>query len=335
MVSQRNLPLRCTLLSLFYCLASQQVLAQHAASPSLATPAQPPQVIELLSATNGSGSWSWTGTVRFIPKPLGSLLVSGNLFGLSSASGSVDISASDRLNTTIHLDQIKANNYILGYPEVIYGYKPFGMPPSQLTPVLQLPLKLSSVPNLWLIADFSIDTRSDPSLALDCAYDLWLTKTPKPNDVHKGDIELMIWSYHRNLKPAGSPLDSSRVELTTWVNGQKTQMYWIAYLSGDSATPGSILVSFMPDQTPEDRADNPAFSSVNLGVNLRDVLTQLTRVVNSNIGWDTDSLQSLYLNDVELGTEFGTHADHAYFTWNLNRFRFVLGSPWSEPAGHR
>jgi hypothetical protein len=313
------------------CLSSgQRVIGTHPPQadkkPSINRPS--PKIITLIPQTNENNQWSWNGTVRSSPKPLAYSLVDGNLFGLKSSSGSTDISTQGNLHASIHLDQMSKQGFIIGYPEIIYGYKPFGPLLSKQTPQLQFPLKLAVVPQLWSIADYSVDTSKDPALAVDFAYDLWLTKDPSPTAIHKGDIELMIWTYHRNLKPAGALIKDSRVEIPTLINGSVKNIHWIAYLSNvDSPTRTSILVSFVPDEDGNGSAENGGFSKASVGVNVTEILKQMVCLVTKNVGWSSSYVESLSINDIELGAEFGSKDNHAVFDWEVLNYRYVLGLP--------
>jgi hypothetical protein len=253
--------------------------------------------------------------------------VDGNLFGLRSSGGTAEMWTEGGLHASIRLEQMEKRGFIIGYPEVIYGYKPFGALLSDQSPLLRLPLKLSEIPELWSFSDYAVISGKDPDLALDVAYDFWLTREPKPSTIRKGDIELMVWTYHRNLRPAGALIKDSGVDIPTWINGTLKKAHWVAYLSDvDSPTRTSILISFALDEDGSGGAENGGISQGLVGVNLKEILHQTVILVNRKAGWESSYVSGLFVNDIELGTEFGTNQDHAAFDWELKSYRFVIGS---------
>ena len=138
----------------------------------------------------------------------------------------------------------------------------------------------------------------------------------------------MIWTYHHNLKPAGVLIKDSRVEIPTLINGSVKNVHWIAYLSNvHSPTRTSILVSFVPDEDGSGSRENGGFSKASVGVNVTEILKQMVSLVTRNVGWTSSYVESLSMNDLELGAEFGSKDNHAAFDWEIDSYRYVLGWP--------
>jgi len=229
------------------------------------------------------------------------------------------------MNIAVRINNIQKRGFILGYPEVIYGYKPFGRLESAQDARLTLPLRIADFPQLSMETAYRIDDAADPNLPLDLAFDLWLTKDPRPDSIRKGDIELMIWLFHRNLKPAGVFLKDSRAAIPTQVQGETRALPWAAYLSNvDSPTRTSILVSFVLDINGEATQSDGGISSGLVAVSLKAIFDQMVEEVVRNVGWSRDYVRGLYVNDIELGTEFGSRSDRASFSWTLSHYSFIF-----------
>jgi len=82
---------------------------------------------------------------------------------------------------------------VIAYPEVIYGFKPWGVPEEQLvSSKLVLPQRLVELPKIIALVDYTV---LDSSTGLNLAFDIWLLRSRVPRPPRQGDVEIMVWLY--------------------------------------------------------------------------------------------------------------------------------------------
>jgi len=291
-------------------------------------------VITLVPAVDFKQPEQWDNKRRTKMLPMGCAAVDGNVWSLGAADGAVTISPGAGLHTSVNLQQIKHWGYIVGYPEVLYGYKPFGSINTRQSPKLAMPVQVGSIPTVWAVANYSIAV-PNPKLPVDFSYDLWVTQQLKPNNVQKGDVELMIWLYHRNLKPAGKLLASRRFTAPVWVDGKARNAVFDVYAT-DPNIKGhtSILLSFALRGDEAEGSLDGGISRAYLAVDLRAMLLQMVAVLSGEFGWNEQTMKAEYVNGVELGTEFAQLDNAATLDWTLDNYCLAMPAAVGGEAGN-
>ncbi|MGC9071292.1 MAG: GH12 family glycosyl hydrolase domain-containing protein [Acidilobus sp.] len=176
---------------------------------------------------------------------------------------------------------------VLGYPEVIYGYKPWGQTMTGESPALALPLKASLLPNITVYLNYTLDFTDGRG---DFSFDLWLTRAYKPSSVGQGDLEVMIWLYHSpGFVPMGYPRPNATFVAPMVVNGTAVNVTWTAYVA--RSIPWTYIALAL---TPPLMSGAVQFSLTQL---LAEASSLWQEVSNYSFG-------QLYLNDAELGMEY-------------------------------
>jgi hypothetical protein len=222
-----------------------------------------------------------------------------NMWNLKSADG---IAAMRYCNGTFYYDQNltniveqNPNSWVAGYPEVWFGYKPWASMGTRGAP---LPATVAGVMGSNLRISISYNISVEPSLPMDFAFDIWVTKSPNETSVGPGEQEIMIWFYYQNMFPAGSQV--GQVTIPVILNGKPTNMTFL--VSRQPSMPWEYIAFF---------ASTP-LKSASIEFRLADFIkaaAQYTSIANYSEMW---------VDDVELGSEFGSpFTTSAALSWSL------------------
>ena len=255
--------------------------------------------------------------------------INANLWNIpTNADASVvwDYNSSTGLTVTVdfsNVTEITPSDVVAGYPSLSYGQTFYGGQNTSNPNVLSLPILVSSLVTqpMWLSDTYSIS--NSKNIPFDFSYDIFLTPQPAtstslgPSSLG-GGLELMIWTDWHGIGPSsytGQPVASYYLE--TSINGQMVNEEWNVYEGpGGSGTP---CVTF--------ELANP-MSSGSVSVNLSQVLADLgnTAIANAD-GISASELNSLYLDNIQLGSEFGDPGKGTYsYSWTLQDFS-INGDP--------
>lgn len=196
--------------------------------------------------------------------------------------------------------------WVLGYPEVYYGNKPWNGNRATDGEVL-LPEKVGNLNNFSITLNY--DIQHAKGLPVNLSLDSWLTKDKwRSTGIYSDEVEIMVWLYYDYLQPAGSKI--SEISVPIIVNGKyvdATFEIWqgyigwkyIAFKIKDPIKAGEIRIPFLP------------------------FINEVKNIVIPN------DYNSLYLEDVEVGTEFGSpNTSSANLSWVLSKF-FLNTNPSS------
>ncbi|WP_297514510.1 cellulase family glycosylhydrolase [Thermococcus sp.] len=191
-----------------------------------------------------------------------------------------------------------AGGWVHGYPEIWYGNKPWNSYNATDGPV-PLPRKISELKNFYVTLSYNLS--HEKGLPVDLAIESWLTRDKwRSTGIKSDEQELMIWLYYDGLQPAGSKVGEIMVPIL--LNGKEKNVtfeVWTGnigweYIAFRIKTPikaGNVTLPYGP------------FISVAMNItSLKDY-------------------SSLYLEDVEVGTEFGSpDTKSAKLNWTFNEF---------------
>ena len=216
-------------------------------------------------------------------------------------------------NGTLHyvqaLDNIVLRNpgsWVHGYPEIFYGNKPWNQYNATDGPV-QLPARVTDLNNFYVTVSYRLNP--EPGLPVNLAIESWLTRDQwRSTGIQYNEQEVMIWLYYDGLQPAGSKVGEIVVPII--VNGTEvnaTFEVWKAFIGWEYiafriTTPikaGTVTLPYSP--------------FISTAANITD-LTDYT---------------SLYLEDVEVGTEYGSPSTtSAHMEWWIYQFNLT---PTGDP----
>jgi hypothetical protein len=333
MFPSRHLHLASRLIPAAALLCAATVPMQAATTPCLVQTAYA-NTVQLIPSTAPNLTWSWSSAAPTTLRSAGCAEITANLWSTPSAHGTVTMALAPALQTSVALTQITGTTGIVGYPELIYGYKPFGPLTTSQSPAMLFPIALNKLPNVWLMTDYKMSV-SDSNLPSNLAYDLWITQAYKGTGVKKGDIELMIWLYRNDDQPAGKlqPLETFTTPL--WVNGTLQNGTFDVY-AADPTLPNhtSELVTFVLRGAAGQGAGvvSGGYSGGVVGFNLLPFFTQVQRTLSAAYGWSAGTVNAEYLNGIEFGTEFTPDKQQANFSWVLNHMCMVMPKTTAVPV---
>jgi hypothetical protein len=304
-------------------LCAATVQAQAATTPCLVQTAYA-NTIQLIASAAPNLTWTWNSAAPTTLRSAGCAEFTANLWSTPSASGKVTMALTPALQTNVGLTQITGVTGIVGYPEIIYGYKPFGPLTTSQSPAMLFPIALNKLPNVWLMTDYTMSI-SDANLPANLAYDLWITQAYKGTSVKKGDVELMIWLYRNDDQPSGKLQPLQTFTTPMWINGTLQNAIFDVY-TADPTLPNhtSELVTFVLRGAAGQGGVSGGYSRGVVGFNLLPFLSQVERTLSAAYGWSATALSAEYLNGIEFGTEFTPDKQQANFSWVLNHMCLVM-----------
>ncbi|MCX7820828.1 MAG: hypothetical protein N2258_04045 [Brevinematales bacterium] len=197
----------------------------------------------------------------------------------------------DTIEFFAELSDIKQKNpsgWVLGYPEVFYGFKPWVSNGLSIDK-WKLPEQVKDLQNI--VFKFGYEIWYKDNLPINLAMETWITKEKYPSSVKEGEVEIMVWLYYNILGPAGFKI--GEVEIPIKINGKEKKMsweIWYAKMTWD-------YVAFKP-VIPFDKAvvEVPIKPFVS---KTREILANYSERVKVN------DFDKMYFEVWEVGTEFG------------------------------
>ncbi len=216
-------------------------------------------------------------------------------------------------NGTLHyvqaLDNIVLRNpgsWVHGYPEIFYGNKPWNQYSATDGPV-PLPARVTNLNNFYVTVSYSLNP--EPGLPVNLAIESWLTRDQwRSAGIQPDEQEIMIWLYYDGLQPAGSkageiivPIIVNGTEVNATFEVWKAFIGW-EYIAFRITTPikaGTVTLPYSP--------------FISTAANITDLA----------------DYTSLYLEDVEVGTEYGSPSTtSAHMEWWIYQFNLT---PTGDP----
>lgn len=258
-------------------------------------------------------------TAPFNTANMTSAKLMSNLYNLHSASGGVMLNYDSAQGLVISANMSgithSYSGYDTGYPEVLYASKPwYGLYAPQSSS-LALPIPLNSLPQITSIVNYTAATPNSLT-PFDYSYDIYLTRDYKPSSVGPGnELEVMVWLDRNAAVPAGTL--NRTITLPTLLNGTVKDEAWQVWVYGSGSD-----ISFMLQN---------AVAAGQVGM----PLTSILEYINSNMStsWLNGSLNNYYLNDIELGMEFGSPSSSAAdVNVEMQRYYYMVQPYASKPA---
>jgi hypothetical protein len=155
-----------------------------------------------------------------------------NFWNIESYEGKTFLKFSkktDSIEFYAELSNVKQKNpggWVLGYPEVFYGFKPW-LSNGISAKIWPLPCKISELQDVYFGFDYEVWYENN--LPVNLAMETWVTKEKYPGMVKEGEVEIMVWLYCNILNPAGFKVDS--VEIPIVINGEEKTLTWEVWFS--------------------------------------------------------------------------------------------------------
>ncbi|WP_430515127.1 GH12 family glycosyl hydrolase domain-containing protein [Pyrococcus woesei] len=185
------------------------------------------------------------------------------------------------------------SNWVHGYPEIFYGNKPWNANYATDGPI-PLPSKVSNLTDFYLTISYKLEPKN--GLPINFAIESWLTREAwRTTGINSDEQEVMIWIYYDGLQPAGSKVKEIVVPII--VNGTPVNATFEVW----KANIGWEYVAFRI-KTPikEGTVTIPYGAFISVAANISSL----------------PNYTELYLEDVEIGTEFGTPSTtSAHLEW--------------------
>ncbi|MGC9113201.1 GH12 family glycosyl hydrolase domain-containing protein [Acidilobus sp.] len=220
-----------------------------------------------------------------------SAVIMTDVWNTRSGSGDVTVRAC-RTHVSAYVNVINAtasNIYdtVMGYPEIMYGYKPWGQTVTGESPYLELPQAVGRLPPILAYLNYTLNFTNGRG---DFSFDIWVTRSYEPSSVTVGDLEVMVWFYHTpGFNPMGYPSPNATFYVPTFINGTLVNATWQAYVA--RSIPWTYIAVVL----------SPPASSGSVEVPLTQLLGDVGQLYDKL--WNY-SFNDMYLNDVELGMEY-------------------------------
>ena len=316
----------------------------------LAPAADPgPAPVTIIPPTGGAPEICANGTpadpfpISFLPYGY----ITPNLFGLGSGSSGLDdicYTGGDQgvVSNVVNFSSVGGAEGVDGFPHIEYGQDLWGGSPGNMSPSLVLPETVSNATNssLWLTNSYSVND-SAGGAAFDYVWDNFLsTYVPNPDNVSgpgNFSLEIMLWM---STGLEGSPFtyfpDEGTASLPTLINASLSDQPWdfSHFCQGGPDNNSELTVLYFYNGT----GDAMNASGRTLGVNFSAVLVNVNQMIRSAgitcWGYANNNDADMYLDDLNLGTEFLTpfpspYYGEAFFHWTVSSmcFTFPQGTP--------
>lgn len=196
---------------------------------------------------------------------------------------------------------------VVGYNEVIYGVKPWGMPPSHRVPkIFAMPIKVRDLLKIHVILYSQYEIEKFDT-GMNFAYDIWFKKRCLTNGVGPGDAELMIWLYRYRVKPAGFKITT--IDTYALINCSIQKTFWDVYIYPRMGTGWLYIALVMKNPIPKG----------SIAIDLTELIVKLRGILLKN-GID---LYNMYMMDIELGSEL-FYSRKIDVSWTLYRYMICI-----------
>jgi len=222
-----------------------------------------------------------------------SVVITPDVWNTRSGSGEVTVRACGDgfFASIVNYNATATNVYdtVMGYPEIIYGYKPWGQVITGQSPYLQLPAKVGDLPLIVAYINYSLGF---PNGRGDFSFDMWLTRSYEPSSVGANDLEIMVWFYHSpGFNPAGYSRPNATFYIPTMVDGRVVNATWQAYMA--LHFPWTYMAFVL----------TPPLGNGSIAVPLSSIFSDASLLWSQVSNYSFDQL---YLNDIELGMEYSS-----------------------------
>ncbi len=263
-----------------------------------------------------------TTNMLFYGVPTGWVSIDPNLWGLTKHSdkftGYLRMYVTDDgylvCESMLDLSSVPLNKWnVIGYPELIYGLKPWGVPPNHphTHPLLKLPRTVESFPTVIAYTNYSINRYNT---GINFAYDIWIKREPIVNGVGKGDIEIMIWLFNDyGIRPAGSKVGD--FDMPIFIDNEIRNARWSLWVEPSMNGLWTYIAFVLT--TP--------IKNGSIAIDIRQFLEMAKKMLIERYSglWSGDAIDKMYVMSIELGTEiFYNHRIDVQ--WTLYEYMLIV-----------
>ncbi|HXY47420.1 MAG TPA: hypothetical protein VEK13_05960 [Thermoplasmata archaeon] len=267
-----------------------------------------------------------------------------NLFGLGSGSVGTDHicytgGAHGDVSNRVHFSSVGGAGGVLGFPHVEYGQDLWGGSPGTMAPGFTLPEKDSAAAHqaMWLTNSYAI--HDSGQAAYDYVWDNFLSSyIPNPANVSgpgNFSLEIMLWM---TTGYEGSPwsyfTDYGSTDLPTLINTTVSSQPWAFSYFCQGFNNNELTVLYFYNGTGGMVNATSRTFGVNFSAVLVNVNDMIHRTHESCWSYPANGDSKMYLDDLNLGSEFLTpwpspYYGTAVFYWTISSmcFRFPRGTP--------
>jgi len=263
-----------------------------------------------------------------------------NLFGLGAGSSGLDDicytgGRGGVVSNNVNFSSVGGAQGVVGFPHVEYGQDLWGGSPGSMSPGFVLPEPVSNATNssLWLTNSYAVND-SRGAAAYDYVWDNFLSSyVPNPGNTSgptNYSMEVMLWM---STGLEGSPFVyfpyEGTTSLPTLINATLSDQPWDFSHFCQGTDNSELTVLYFYNGT--GGAMNT--SSRTFGVNFSAVLLNINQEIRANAiscwGYPNNNDVHLYLDDLNLGSEFLTpfpspYYGQAMFDWTLSSMCFTF-----------
>ncbi|MDQ7009985.1 MAG: hypothetical protein Q9M94_06880, partial [Candidatus Gracilibacteria bacterium] len=196
-----------------------------------------------------------------------------------------------------NIKQIDANGYVLAYPEIFVGNKPWNG--NYVNDGSNLPVKTDNIKSLIVNAKW--DYTHDKNLSSNFAMEGWFTKKEfEKTSVGNGETEMMIMWYKNIQGAAGKKIWTANIPVK--VNGINKNIKFDIF----KAKIGWNFITFIPQNYKD-------FKNVEVTFDVVDFINVVKKL--------NPGISDLYLENWEFGTEYGSPTiKKAKLSWNIYKY---------------
>jgi len=295
---------------------------------------------EPTSETCANGSPSNPFPVSFLPYGY----ETPNLYGLGAGSvGSDRICYSGGgegvVTNRVHFSSVGGAGGVLAYPHLEYGQDLWGGSPGSMAPGFYLPETESTAAHarLWLTNTYAI--RDSGAAAYDYVWDNFLSSyVPTPANLSgpgNYSLEIMLWmTTGFESSPWDYFTNDGSTDLPTLINSSLTNEPWSFSYFCQGFNDNELTVLYFYNGTGGAMNTTARTFGVNFSAVLDNVNSMIHRSGESCWSYPANSDRGMYLDDLNLGSEFLTPYPSPYygtatFHWTISSmcFRFPEGTP--------
>lgn len=234
------------------------------------------------------------------------------LTGLRQFSGQVIMKIAENgslvTNVNLNLSSIKLQQPIVGYQEIIWGYRPWGVPPGHpiLNKPFKVPVKIAELPRVLLYTRYDV---IDYNTAIDLSYDLWIYHNDLIRQPERGDYEVMIWLYYDGTSLAGWATLVGEIRVPITINGEIKNSTWEVWIKENHGWGWTYVALLLKDK----------IRSGDVIIDLYELLKELDKILR--VGFNRTLINN-YMIGIEFGMEI-SYKDLIDVSWRLDRYMII------------
>ncbi len=188
-----------------------------------------------------------------------------------------------------NIKQKDPSGWVLGYPEVFYGFKPW-LSSGFSSKKWELPAKVKNLAEVTF--SFNYELWYKDNLPVNLAMETWITKEKYPPMVKEGEVEIMVWLYFNILNPAG--FKTGEVKIPVVIDGKNVDMIWEVWY----AKMKWDYIAFKAVKS---------FEKASVEIPIKPFVSKAREVIN-NFSERVKDFDEMYIEGWEIGMEFGSPA---------------------------